>query len=186
MRDHGIPLETFYVKNAEGRRIGAYRFGDPSTVRDTFAGRKAFPKQFKKTLLALYGSKCCICLTAYEERYLQIDHRVPYQVSGEPDDPERNPQEYMLVCGSCNRAKSWSCEHCENWHSMRASEICMDCYRVQPESYKHVALRDVRRLDIVWTDEDVEIYDKLNQQAKTSGRPVSDYLKTLLRRVYYE
>lgn len=182
VREQGIPLETFRVKNASGRTIGAYRFGDPTKVTDTLAGRKTFSRRFKQDLIDLYGSRCSICLTKYEERYLQIDHRVPYEVAGDPDNPERNPRDYMLLCGSCNRAKSWSCEHCENWHHIKASEICMDCYWAQPEAYKHVALKDIRRLDIVWTDQDVEVYDRLNQQAKASGRSVSGHVKDLLGR----
>lgn len=181
VREHGIPLETFRVKNAEGRTIGAYRFGDLTKTTDTLEGRKAFSKQFKRDLIAMYGSRCVVCLTEYEERYLQIDHRIPYEVAGDPDDFERNPREYMLLCGSCNRAKSWSCEHCENWHSLKAPEVCMGCYWAQPESYKHVAMRDVRRLDIVWTDRDVEVYEELSQQAKDSGVSVSEYVKDVLR-----
>lgn len=29
VRELGIPLETFWTKDSNGRRIGAYRFGDP-------------------------------------------------------------------------------------------------------------------------------------------------------------
>ncbi len=32
LRELGIPLETFKVKNKEGRTIAAYRFGDTSQV----------------------------------------------------------------------------------------------------------------------------------------------------------
>ena len=182
VREHGIPLETFRVRNEEGRNIAAYRFGDPSDLKDTLAGRKTFPKQFKQELVDRYGSKCFVCLTTYEERYLQIDHRVPYEVSGDPTEPERSPREYMLVCGSCNRAKSWSCEHCENWHSFKSSGICMDCYWGSPDSYKHVALKDIRRLDVVWTDSGVRDYDDLRQQASSAGLPVAEYVKALLAR----
>ncbi len=33
VREEGIPLETFRVKNAEGRTIAAYRFGDVTKIR---------------------------------------------------------------------------------------------------------------------------------------------------------
>lgn len=45
-----------------------------------------------------------------DERDLQIDHRVPYEVAGESN--ELKTEDFMLLCGSANRAKSWSCEHC--------------------------------------------------------------------------
>ena len=32
VREQGIPLETFRVKDANGRSIAAYRFGDPSKI----------------------------------------------------------------------------------------------------------------------------------------------------------
>jgi post-segregation antitoxin (ccd killing protein) len=59
----------------------------------------------------------------------------------------------------------------------------MGCYWAQPESYKHVAMRDVRRLDVVWTDQDVEVYDELRQRARDAGLPMSEYVKDTLRRV---
>lgn len=38
VRERGIPLDTFFVKDENGRRIGAYRFGDPSKAKDNLAG----------------------------------------------------------------------------------------------------------------------------------------------------
>ena len=49
------------------------------------------------------------------ERYLQIDHRIPYEVAGEEIGDERNPEKFMLLSGSAQRQKSWSCEHCQNY-----------------------------------------------------------------------
>ena len=109
VRELGIPLETFRVKGKSGRMIAAYRFGDPSTVRDgKIGGRKAWSKEFKNQLVSINGERCAICFTRYEERYLQIDHRVPYEVGGDPKNG-LNLTDFMLMCGSCNRAKSWSC-----------------------------------------------------------------------------
>ncbi|MBZ0308561.1 MAG: HNH endonuclease [Anaerolineae bacterium] len=113
VREQGIPLETFNIKNSEGRTIAAYRFGDIKGIsQDKLGGRRIFSKEFKSQLLEKQHGKCAICLTAFEERYLQIDHCIPYEIAGET---ERQINEYMLLCGSCNRAKSWSCEHCTNW-----------------------------------------------------------------------
>ncbi len=92
VREQGTALVTFFVQNTQGRAIGAYKFADPSLAgSDNLGGRKTFSKAFKKTLLEQNGSRCAICLTEYEERYLQIDHRVPYQVAGEPRGTQRNP-----------------------------------------------------------------------------------------------
>ena len=115
VREQGIPLETFRIADSQGRSIGAYRFADPSKIRaGALSGRKVFSKAFKKSLVEIRGCKCEICSTAYEARYLQVDHKVPYEVGGEGGG-ENAADEFQLICGSCNRAKSWSCEHCINW-----------------------------------------------------------------------
>jgi len=128
LRELGIPLETIRVKNSAGRSIAAYRFGDLAAVRqDRLAGRTVFPKQFKQQLIAHYGARCSICGGKFEARYLQIDHRVPYEVAGDQGLGERNVEDYQLLCGECNRAKSWSCEHCPNWLQEKQPQICLTC-----------------------------------------------------------
>lgn len=141
VREQGVPLETFNTKNAEGRTIAAYRFGDPSEIRrGKLGGRKVLSKQFRSRLVQAMGSKCSICLQDYEVRYLQIDHRIPYEVAG--DTGESDIQDYMLLCGSCNPAKSWSCEHCANWLELKQPELCNTCCWANPETYQHIALYD--------------------------------------------
>jgi len=44
-------------------------------------------------------------------------------------------------------------------------------------------MRDARRLDVVWTDQDVEVYDELRQRARDAGLSMSAYMKDTLRRV---
>src|SRR5208337_2387268 len=61
VREHGIPLETFRVSGTDGRKIGAYRFGDPTRSRFAkLAGRTAFSKELKQKLIALNGCRCAI------------------------------------------------------------------------------------------------------------------------------
>jgi hypothetical protein len=182
VREAGIPLETFKVVSpTTGRKVAAYRFGDPSKIRDDrAAGRQTFSKQFKLELIAEYGSKCAICLGEYEERYLQIDHRVPYEVGGDPVG-ERTTDEYMLLCGACNRAKSWSCEHCENWTEIRRGAICRGCYWAQPDAYQHVAMTDIRRLDMEWAGDETKVYDTLQKRAAKSDTSMPDYVKSILK-----
>jgi hypothetical protein len=183
VREQGIPLETFRVKNAEGRTIAAYRFADPARARtDRIGGRKVFSKQFKQSLIETTQCKCYICLEGYEERYLQVDHRVPYEVSGDLVRGERRTSDYMLVCGSCNRAKSWSCEHCPNLLEEKNAELCESCYWARPEEYKHVALRPVRRLEVVWTEHEVETYERLKERAQRMHQAMPDYVKLVIRK----
>ena len=64
---------------------------------EMLAGRKVFSKEFKRLLVERSGCKCGVCLTDYEARYLQVDHRVPYEVGGEGGG-ERSPNEFQLIC----------------------------------------------------------------------------------------
>ena len=179
LRDEGVPLESYKVKNEKNRTISAYKFGSASSGRaDRAGGRKAFSKKFKDALIALYGSHCAICLAKLKPRYLQIDHRVPYQIAG--DAAERRPEDFMLLCGSDNRSKSWSCENCENFTRIKIPENCKTCYWASPNSYAHIALVKIRRMKITWMDNEVKLYDKIKKEAAAKGQEVADYVKDLL------
>ena len=181
VREQGIPLETYRVLNTQGKSIGAYRFADPSKVRaGILSGRKVFSKEFKELLLVRSGARCGICLTEYESRYLQVDHKVPFEVGGEGGG-EIATEEFQLICGSCNRAKSWSCEHCTNWMEDHEPKVCQTCYWASPESYRHIALRIIRRLEVVWTEGEVAEYSKLEKLARKQSQPLPEFIKAILR-----
>jgi hypothetical protein len=182
VRDAGVPLAKTIGKRKTGRQMAIYSFGDPSLIRgDQFQGRKAFSKGFKELLSNNNGANCALCSTPYELRYLQIDHRIPYQIAGDSGDTERQLKEYMLLCGSCQRSKSWSCEHCDNWREGRQPEICRTCYWAAPEDYTHIALKDHRRLEVVWLGEDeVSDHTKLKLLAATNAVALPLYAKAAL------
>src|SRR5699024_7966889 len=97
VRELGIPLETFRVTGSAGRSIAAYKFGDVTKIRhNVLQGRRTFPKNFKKNIAEKNGYCCEIDQTPFELRYLQIDHRIPYEVSGDPGDLIL--EDYMLLC----------------------------------------------------------------------------------------
>jgi hypothetical protein len=181
VREQGIPLETSRIAGSHGRSIGVYRFADPSKIRaGALGGRKVLSKMLKTALLGQSGSLCGVCLTKYESRYLQVDHRVPYEVGGEGGG-ENAPEEFQLICGSCNRAKSWSCEHCTNWTEKLDPKVCRSCYWANPASYKHIAMRPVRRLELVWSEQEVADFDRLSKVARKRGQPLPEFVKALLR-----
>lgn len=183
VKDQGIPLVSFKVKaEDDGRTISAYKFGDLSQIKnDRLGGRKLFSKEFKATLVSKIGLKCAICIGVFEERYLQVDHRIPYQVSGD-SDKDRDPNDYMLLDGSCNRAKSWSCEHCENFVKLKDPEVCKQCYWASPQEYKHIAMKQSRRVDVVWNEGETKNYDKLKQQADLKKQLMPEFVKDILRK----
>jgi len=184
VRDQGIPLETFRVKGSDGRSIAAYRFADLSKIRRGFlGGRRAFPKEFKDELAQANGCRCQICLGQLEERYLQIDHRIPYEVTGDVEFDEHDIESYMLLCGSCNRAKSWSCEHCRNWKELKSPDICGSCYWASPETYSSIAMKEARRLDLSWVGEETKVYDKMKVEAKSAKETMPKYVKRILQQI---
>ncbi len=164
-----------------GDVLGHIGFGDPTKIKaGRHGGRKAWTKGFKQRLVEHYGSRCGICSTTYEPRYLQIDHRIPFEVAGDPAG-EMNVMDFMLLCGSCNRAKSWSCEHCKNWTADHLLEVCMSCYWATPEDFAHIALELIRRLDIVWKGKEVPEYDRLLELSKHAQKDFPDFVKEALR-----
>ena len=113
----------------------------------------------------------------------QIDHRVPYEVAGDGEEVGLKPEDFMLLCGSANRAKSWSCEHCENWKNLKKREVCLTCYWASPEDYEHIAMRQVRRLDLIWQGDEVAHYEALKKQARDLSVEVPAYVKAFIEGV---
>jgi hypothetical protein len=182
VREAGIPLETFKVVGSDGRKIGAYRFDDPSKIENhKLAGRQTFSKAFKQQLIKIYGEKCFISGLGYESRYLQIDHRIPYEVAGDNVAEENQPDQFMLITATAQRQKSWSCENCNNLKTEKRLDICSSCYWAYPESYTHAAGRNIRKLNIEWSDQDVDTYDKIKQQSEIKGLSIQDYIKITLK-----
>ena len=183
VREAGISLETFRVKDKEGRSIAAYRFGDFAKIeKNKLSGRSILPKEFKQDLYEKQDGRCAICNGRFQLRYLQIDHKVPYEVAGDEITAKTELSEFMLLCSSCNRAKSWSCEHCVNWKQEKDTAICNQCYWGNPDNYLHIALRTIRRLDILWEENEIKSYDRLKNLAEQEKTPLPDFVKRVLEK----
>jgi len=183
VKENGIPIEMFRVEGSDGRSIAAYRFGNPKKARFTkLLGRTAFAKELKQTLIRKFGAKCAIYLERFAERDLQIDHRIPFEVAGDSPSETFDPEDFMLLCGSANRAKSWSCEHCANWLGKKDPAICRACYWACPENYMHIALRPIRRLDIMWTGDEVKTYDRLKKKTEELQQEMPAYVKRIIEK----
>jgi len=182
VREKGIPLVTVKVKAKDGRTIAAYRFPDVAVLRgEALSGRANFPKAFKKQLIDHYGKKCALCSTEFDAAFLQIDHRIPYEVGGQATG-ELNVEDYMLVCRTCNRGKSWSCEHCPNWIKDKKPATCQTCFWCQPLRYAHIATLKVRRLNLAWGDKEVAEYDRLVALSNKAEVELPDFVKAVLRK----
>lgn len=181
VKERGIPIERVTVTGGDGRKIAAYQFGDSTNLKvRRFDGRTGLSKQIKEALIAKYGCRCFIYLEEMPETGLQIDHRVPFEVAGE--SVTMSPDEFMLLCGSANRAKSWSCEHCDNWTKLKKKEICLSCYWAYPENHTHIAMQQLRRVDLLWQGAETKQYERLKADAAEAGLAIPDFVKDVLRK----
>lgn len=106
---------------------------------------------------------------------------MPFQVSGDDPNGEQKPEDYILLSPSANRAKSWSCEHCKNWLELKDPEICSRCYWASLENYDHVAMKEIRRIDVVWQAEEAKDFDAIKERAKAEGKTVPKFVKDALK-----
>lgn len=185
VRENGIPLITHRIVSQQtGRKIGAYTFDSLDNVKKgRIGGRKAWPKKFKEDLLTKYGSKDAFTGEELQPRYLQIDHRIPYEVTGN-DAALDDLGQFMLIDASSQRAKSWSCENCKNLNEIKEIEICQTCFWAFPNNYKHVAMEEERRLSMSWRgDEETSSFDLIAQKAKEEKMSIQEYVKNLLKKL---
>lgn len=180
VRDNGIPIETVRVKSAKtGRMIAAYQFADTSEIiGGRLGGRKSFTKKFKQELIAYYGARSILSNELVDARYLQIDHRIPYAIIG--NAAGTSVEHFMLLDASAQRAKSWTCENCENFRTHRNPDICRSCFWAYPESYTHVAMRPERRLDITWSSDEAQVWDAFVDAARKNGMTPQQLVKHLI------
>lgn len=175
-RELGFSIQTVKVKHTNGRSIAAYVFSESAGSGPKKSGRVALPKKQRIEIIVAAGSRCQICGATTN---LQVDHRIPYEVAGESLAKQADP--YMVLCGSCNRKKSWSCEHCPNWLQDKNLGVCGTCYWAEPEKHDHVGMENVRRADLVWITSEVQNYERIRQESVKNRRTVPEQIKEILR-----
>lgn len=65
---------------------------------------------------------------------------------------------------------------------MKKADICRNCYWAFPDNYTHVAMREARRADILWTGAEVEFYEKLKRRTLQLQRNIPGYVKEIIER----
>lgn len=137
LRELGFHLTTSFDKTSDGRRMAVYSIDN----FDSFSakeGRAAFSKQEKAALFTAQSGKCFYCRGSFASNALQIDHRIPFEIVGNKLHKADGLGALIVVCSSCNRSKSWSCESCRNFTAKREA-FCRECYWFDPDHYRHVA-----------------------------------------------
>lgn len=156
LRDAGIGLdrEMEPLIDQSGRKTSQARYRFSKMIYGK-QSRRALPKSFLDRVLA--SGRCEVCGTSLGK--LQADHRVPFKIAGETHPHVED--EFMPLCASCNRSKSWECENCPNWEEEDDS-VCVTCFWSGPAIYDHVATRPQRELRGVITDpRHIEKFDNL-------------------------
>ena len=180
--DRGFPVVRETVLSTNGRHIASYSLGSAAGIIAGRKGRAAIPKVFRRKLLAHYGSRDAITGAVLDPGVLTVDHRVPYQIGGDEGLAEQDVSAFMLLDGSSQRSKSWSCENCPNFLVEKSPQVCLTCFWASPERYEHIATENIRRTDIVWQGADVPVHDHLREKAGSEGLTVLDFLKRLARK----
>ncbi len=176
----GVPIAVSKGVDSSGRRMAVYSFGDWEEYKKQNSlaktkGRSNLTDKLKQKLIEENGSKCALYGEEFPENLLQTDHRVPFEIGGDPDDM-MDTSKFMLLSPSANRAKSWACEHCKNW-TKKDILICQSCYYAFPENYTHIAGQAERRVDLVFRDDEIDLYDMIIQEAEADGEPVQNAIK---------
>ena len=183
VKEEGIPLCKKMIKNSDGKRMASYYFGDWKDAKShnqlaKTGGRKQLTANLKKALINKYGAKCHLFNESYDERLLQPDHRIPFEIGGDPDDM-MDTDYFMLLCPSANRNKSWACEHCPNW-VRKEVETCRSCYYAFPENYEHIACKEERKIDLIMRGSDIKLYHDITRMAEKEHLSNQEMVKRLL------
>ena len=173
VRELGFTLVTTRVKNAEGKGMAAYTLA--LNVEAGKTGRLQLPRKERNQLIEAAGGRCQLCGATHD---LQVDHRVPYEVAGE--SLKGQSQAYMVLCGTCNRRKSWICEHCPNFIKLRRVKTCKSCYWANPERHLHVAMNPVRRVDLLFEGKEAGKFDAFRKECEANRKSVQQGLKALI------
>jgi hypothetical protein len=177
--DLGFPVVSRRVKSKDGTRsISAYSLDGTAAFVEGRGGRELVTKALRDQLLAIAGGCCAICGGTFPDRALQVDHRIPYEIDGEIKNP--TVADFQMLCGSCNRSKSWTCEHgCPNW-TTRDPTVCATCIWASPEKYEHIATVSRRQATLTWEGDDVASFEAFEAAAVAAGTTVSDFLRRRL------
>lgn len=179
--DLGFPIVSRTVKSSDGtRNISAYRLDPDAAMSEGRNGRQAVSKAMRDELLKRAGGRCAQCGGRFADRSLQVDHLIPYEIGGESETS--SVSDFQMLCGSCNRSKSWTCEKdCPNW-TIKDAAVCTSCMWASLDDYSHIATRQRRQATLIWDDGEVVDYDELQRAADAAGIELNAFLRELLRR----
>jgi len=58
--------------------------------------------------------------------------------------------------------------------------VCLSCYWAYPENYNHIAMRQIRRVDLIWQGDEIDTYDKLQTKARLLDKEIPSFIKEII------
>jgi len=176
VKDEGIPLANIKFTYPDKQKSSYYIFDLGEEVQaGKLGGRKRFKKSFKEAMVAHYGPIHAFTGEPFPERMLSIDHRIPYAIKGDTDDPD--VADFMLLDGTYQRRKSFACENCSNFKAKDVA-VCGRCYWAFPDDYDHAATYPIRQVHISWTGgEELEDFGKIDAASRRRAQPIQTFMK---------
>src|SRR5699024_710289 len=101
-------------------------------------------RNLKEKIAEENGYCCEIDQTSFELRYLQIDHRMPYEVSGDPEELI-----WKIICHFVLHTTElgYVVVNIPIIGSIKDPNICKTCYWASPSNYSHIAMEGVKRVE---------------------------------------
>jgi hypothetical protein len=73
-----------------------------------------------------------------------------------------------------------------NGHGDKNIAVCKNCYWGNPFNYSHIALKDVRRLDIQWDGTEVADYDDIKEASDNQKIELPNFVKNILKNYIHD
>jgi len=93
LKDAGFEVSSKLV-TVDGRRMSEYTLVD--SVTEGGGQRRPVSHRFRNHVFEVHGHRCAVCGVVFITRQLQLDHRVPFHVGGDPVIP--TVDDFMPLC----------------------------------------------------------------------------------------
>ena len=177
VREQGIPLETFRMHGQRQPKPRGLPLRRPfQDSAGTLAGRKCFCKEFRERHWSnvTAASVACVLTTPSPCMQSTIGAHMKWVAGGGVRHRGFNLDGGLMRQVLVLRAL-------QQLDGETGPEGSYDVlFGASPASYRHIAMRPVRRLELVWTEQEVAGFDKLSKAAQKRGMPLPDFIKTLL------
>ena len=96
------------------------------------------------------------------------------------------PKEFLALCASVTAKRPKTViDHIVKHGQITTEDLkntCgLSCYWAYPENHQHVAMKQMRRVDVAWQGEETAEFDAVKQAATAAGKTPADFIKEAVR-----